>query len=82
MEEADGAAVAAAFRKGVDAAYSGYEAYGGHHSDRGSAAAEVAEQIAASNNDAWIVLRSHGCRRGSPGKDAETAAGAEKAPAW
>ena len=79
MEEADGAAVAAAFRKGVDAAYKAVmKPTEGTILTVIRKAAEAAEQIAASNNDAWTVCCSHGRRRGSPGKDAGTAAGAEK----
>ena len=54
MEEADGAAVAAAFRKGVDAAYKAVmKPTEGTILTVIRKAAEAAEQIAASNNDAW-----------------------------
>ena len=53
MEEADGAAVAAAFRKGVDAAYKAVmKPTEGTILTVIRKAAEAAEQIAASNNDA------------------------------
>ena len=56
MEEADGAAVAAAFRKGVDAAYKAVmKPTEGTILTVIRKAAEAAEQIAASNNDAWAV---------------------------
>ena len=56
MEEADGAAVAAAFRKGVDAAYKAVmKPTEGTILTVIRKAAEAAEQIAASNNDAWTV---------------------------
>ena len=55
-EEADGAAVAAAFRKGVDAAYKAVmKPTEGTILTVIRKAAEAAEQIAASNNDAWAV---------------------------
>ena len=56
MEEADGAAVAAAFRKGVDAAYKAVmKPTEGTILTVIRKAAEAAEQIATSNNDAWAV---------------------------
>ena len=59
MEEADGAAVAAAFRKGVDAAYKAVmKPTEGTILTVIRKAAEAAEQIAASNNDAWAVCCS------------------------
>ena len=74
MEEADGAAVAAAFRKGVDAAYKAVMKPAEGTILTVSRGADCCLQQRRLDR----VLRSHGRRRGSPGKDAGTAAGAEK----